>query len=239
MQKIGNNYYLLISLPGMGDLGSAPPVSPADLFEHVEDSPGPRALLEALFLGDDLLQRQAFLAGEVEDLDLIVLTEEQGRDEEPLPGFLTEKSSDQEPLQIELDSLWQNYYRYMEQVARQYDCGFLAGWVGYEVAMRNALVAARAKALNLDPHEYIVAADLADTDEDFTSLISQWSGAPDPLAGLKVLDKARWEWLGEHDAWFSFLNDELAVYGAKLILLRRWQRLSEKQPVASNAASDN
>ena len=103
----------------------------------------------------------------------------------------------------------------------------------------NALAGARAKALGLEGHDYMIATDLAGEENDFTSLISEWSAAPDPLAGLRVLDTARWRWLCDNEQWFSFLNDEIAVYGAKLMLLRRWQRLNEKQPAPAHAAPDN
>jgi len=57
-------------------------------------------------------------------------------------------------------------------------------------------------------------------------VIAEWTAAPDPLAGQRVLDQARWSWLKEHDAWFSFGGDELAVYAAKLMLIDRWHRVA-------------
>ena len=112
-------------------------------------------------------------------------------------------------------------------MARRHGSVFLADWVGYEVALRNALAAARAKRLGLDENDYLVATDLAATDEDFTTLLSEWTAASTPLAGLRVLIAARWAWLAEHDAWFSFSDDELAAYAAKLMLLHQWRRLAE------------
>ncbi|MCJ7542993.1 MAG: hypothetical protein MUP47_00235, partial [Phycisphaerae bacterium] len=103
---------------------------------------------------------------------------------------------------------------------------FLAQWVGYEVALRNALAAARAQALGLEAADYLVATDLGQADGDLSAVVGEWAAAPNPLAGLRVLDAARWDWLAWHDAWFSFQDDELIAYAAKLVLLDRWQRLT-------------
>ena len=65
----GVNHYYITALPALGELGSMPPLRPSQLLEHVTDCPGPRALIEALFLFDDLLQREAFLAGEIEEVN--------------------------------------------------------------------------------------------------------------------------------------------------------------------------
>jgi len=37
---------------------------------------------------------------------------------------------------------------------------------------------------------------------------------------------ARWAWLADNDAWFSFRDDELAVYAARLMLLHQWKRIT-------------
>jgi len=222
----GRNYFLVTALPGLEDLGSAPPLSLPGLLEHVDDAPAPHALIEALVLADDLLQRQAFLAGEIEQIAPAVLTGGQATDEEPLPAFLATPENEG-PLRAVGDVVWEQYYRHVADVARRRGSKFLAAWGAHEVALRNALAKARAEALGLEPADYLVAADLADRDADFDTLIHDWSSARDPLEGLKVLDRARWQWLGDHDGWFTFADDELVAYAAKLMLLCRWHRLTQ------------
>jgi len=78
----GDNYYLLTFLPGLGDLGSAPPLTPAELLEQAQGLAGAELLLKTIFLSDDLLQRQAYLAGEIKDLVPTVLTKPQAADED-------------------------------------------------------------------------------------------------------------------------------------------------------------
>ena len=62
----GQNYYLLTALPALGELGSEPPITPQAMLEMLEPAPRARAMVEAIFLSDDLQLRQAVLAGEVE-----------------------------------------------------------------------------------------------------------------------------------------------------------------------------
>jgi len=232
------NYYLITALPTLGEPPSAPPLGPIDLLEHLRDSVGPSRLVETIFLGDDLLQREAYLAGEIKQVSPAVLTVGQIQDDEPLPVYLV-GGEEESPTRIAADVVWAAYFRHAADVARQQGSGFLAAWIRYEVALRNALAEARAKALNLEPADYLVAVELTDDEEDFTALVGEWAAAADPLAGMKVLDEARWEWLTAHDAWFSFADDELAAYAAKLMLLIRWNRLTASDAEDAQARGEN
>ncbi|MHC4440987.1 MAG: DUF2764 family protein [Planctomycetota bacterium] len=222
----GANHYYITALPALDELGSKPPLQPAQLLEHVTECLGPRRLIETLFLLDDLLQREAFLAGEIREVSPVVLTPSQARNEDSLPAYLV---ADKEEVSgvLQVDDLWDTYFRHAGDVARQHGSLFLAEWVGHEVALRNSLAAARARRLELDKSHYLIAVDLADNDQDFTALLSEWTAAPTPLEGLRVLIKARWAWLAQHDAWFTFGDDELAAYAAKLMLLHQWRRFHE------------
>jgi len=230
----GANYYILAALPALGEFGSDPPLSPAALLAMMDADPSPRALVEAILLGDDLHQRQAFVAGETQDVVPAVLRIEQVRDAAPLPGFLIAESPESPP-HAPTDAVWAAYYRHAAGVAAQGDSQFLADWIAREVALRNALVEARARALELESQPYLVAPELGDPHADFTAVLNQWASAPTPLAGLQVLDRDRWEWLATHDAWFSFDDDELAAYAAKLMLLHRWHRLETAAAAPADA----
>ncbi|MFA4835873.1 MAG: DUF2764 family protein [Dehalococcoidia bacterium] len=238
----GDIYYLLASLPALGDLGSPPPLTPAQFLERIAGAGGNRTLVEAIFLSDDLLQWQAFHSKEKDQMDFAVLTPAQTWDEEPFTNYLESLPQKNAPRSVidtliapkeasprpVMDIIWEAYFRYAASVARAQGSEFLASWVQYEVSLKNALAVARAKALNLDPREYEVARDLGGDESGFSSLINEWSVASNPLDGLRALDGSRWKWLNENDAWFTFGDDELAAYAAKLVLLQRWNRLSGK-----------
>ncbi len=83
----------------------------------------------------------------------------------------------------------------------------------------------RARRLGLEVDDHLVAAELGEPAESFATIISERTAAATPLAELKMLIKARQAWLTEHEAWFSFSDDEFAAYAAKLMLLIQYERL--------------
>ncbi len=230
-----SNYYLLSSLPSLVDLSDPPPLTCRDLLEHVSPSAQPEALVKTLFLSDDLLQRDSLLGGEIDEAKPAVLTIAQVSDQEPLPDCLS-GDSDKAPRRIAVDAIWEAYFRYAADVARRLDSAFLARWTAHEVALRNAVAAARAEALGLEASDYLVAVDLS-ADNDLSAVTTEWAAATSPLVGLRTLDTARWRWIAEHDAWFSFGDDEIAAYAAKLMLLVRWERLTEAAHKAGQAVT--
>jgi len=227
------NYYLVTALPTLGDLGSPPPIAPADLVDHLRGARA-RKLVETVLLSDDLLQRDATLAGEVQEPEPAVLLAAQVRDEEPLPPYLAEEEAAEGAGRAgpATDAVWARYFRHAAKVADRHRSPFLQAWVAWEVGLRNALAEARARSLDLDPEPYLVAPDLGDRDIDFSPLVSEWTEAENPLEGLRVLDRARWRWLHAHEAHFSFADDELAAYAARLMLLVRWHRLEQAEKEA-------
>ena len=232
----GRHYFLLASLPHLGEPGAGAPLTGRELLERVVEAGGPRTLIEALLLEDDLVQREALLAGEIDQAEPVVLSVEQLRDEQPLPETLG-AGPDQPPGRVAADAVWAAYFHHAAGVVRRCGCGFLAARVGFEVALRNALAEARAKSLGLDAAEYLVAETLADRDADLTGVLSEWAAAAHPLAGLRVINQARWNWLTEREAWFTFGDDELAAYAAKLMMLHRQRRL-DQAPAPQEAAGE-
>jgi hypothetical protein len=233
MSFVKRNFYLLCALPDLKPLGSVPPISKQELLAVVTESGGPADVVRALILSDDLLQREAVLAGEVEldHADLAVLSLQEANDEQSLPLFL-EPIQEDEPetfrILIAADRTWRRYFHHAARIARMTHTHFLATWVGFEVGLRNAAAKARAEALELDPGHYMVAPELADPKIRFDNILTDWIAAPNPLNGLKVLERARWDWVTEHERWYSFSDDEVAAYTAKLMLLYRWHRTSGK-----------
>jgi hypothetical protein len=231
MRPAHSHFYLLCVLPDLNGLGSKPPVDRKELSSLVFESGGPTDIVQTLLLSDDLHQREAVLAGETDpgDADMSVLSLEQAKAEAPLPDFLIperEEESDSAIRAIAVDPIWQNYFQYASGVARIASSQFLQAWVGFEVGIRNALAKARARALELDPGPYVVAEALGDPESSFENVLGDWMAASNPLEALEILDRARWDWVAEHERWYSFSDDEVAAYAVKLMLLHRWQRIS-------------
>ncbi len=229
----GRNYYLLSFLPGLDDLGSAPPMSPSEMLGCVGESDQTlKELLEILFLSDDIMQYQAVQAGEIEEPVTTVLTSMQINGQEPLPEWLLVESHESRST---YDRGWENFFYFADRLARRSGSVFLQRWVAFEVSLRNALVEARAKALNLEATEYVIAADLTG-DVDLTAIINEWTAAANPMQGLRVLDEARWNWIAQNERYFSFDNDELLAWATRLMLLQRWHRLGAKGQAAPAGA---
>jgi hypothetical protein len=218
-------YYFLTSLPSVPALGEAPPIGLADFYDRTGDLPEVKQVVAAVLLEHDLLRRQSVLSGELEHSHPLILTVAQGGGEDPLPEYLQAEVSETTRT-IGDDATWEAYFRHVADVAARTGCEFLRQWVGFEVSLRNALVAARAKALDLMVEEYYVAADLADAGADTEAILAAWSAAADPLSAMKALDRGRWDWLASHGGWFSFRIDEAAAYARGLVLLHRWQELT-------------
>lgn len=221
-----DNYAALAALPALDAPPAAPPLLLAELMERIPTG-RPLDLARCILLGDDLLLREAVLSGEVEAAEPAVLTPEQLAGTAPLPDPLADPSATaMEPTvpTLPADVTWSAYFRYAADLAVRRRSRFLLAWVRAEVSLRNALATVRARALGLDPSLYRVASELEEGSPDTDAAVAGWSAAADPLEGMRVLLAARWRWVELHEPWFSFDDDELAAYAAKLVLLHRWRR---------------
>jgi len=229
MNSFNRHDYLLSVLPGLEPIGSIPPMSKGELLEHVYSSNGPVGTVEMLLLYDDLGQYQALTAEEItpEQTDFAVLNMEKAENEPVLPAFLLaeEVAHEQENERKSIDEVWSRFFSYASIVAKRNRSIFLKSWIVFEVGLRNAIVNARCQRLGLDSSAYLVVPELSDKNFDYSSVLSAWSSARNPLEALEVLDKARWDWLEENGRWYSCSSAEIEVYAAKLILLHHWRRI--------------
>jgi len=230
---VKHHFYILCYLPGIKTFHDPPPVSSQELLSVVTESGGPLEIVQLLLLNNDLLQREAVLAGEIEpdDADPAVLSLEQSKGKEPLPDFLISGQVDKNESvnnRFAGDPVWRNYFHYVAEIAENTRSQFLKTWVEFEVGLRNAMAKARAKALKLDPKPYLVAPELENPGLSFENILADWIAASNPLEATEVLDRARWDRLTELERWYSFSSDEIASFTAKLIILKRWWRIIGK-----------
>jgi len=218
----GANYYLLTSLPPLEEPGTPPPLSAAELRARAAHS-NAAPLVDVILLADDLRQRQALLAGEISDVHGAVLTSGQMAGDEPLPPPLAFAEAPPPP-RLADDLVWEAYWRHAAHVARRRHSRFLSGWVRAEVALRNRLAAARARALGESVEGREVALELGGTDGVVEDGVAAWMGADNPLTGWRSLLMTRWQWATSEEHRFSFSHDEVAAYAVKLLLLRDWHR---------------
>ena len=232
---IGANVYHVVALPSLCDLGGRPPLSMEQLLLHLADRASALALAKLFALFDDLVQREAFRVGQIDVVHPNLLEPQQVRGEEPLPAYLTMSGP---RAAAGVDDVWEAYFRHAAEVGGRQGCDFLVAWVRFEVALRNALAIERARRLGRETSECVVATDLGDPRDIEADLREQWGAAPTPLAGLEFVTQVRWRWLQEHDAWFTFTDDELAAYAAKLLLLHQWRRVADRKKALLEANTD-
>ena len=224
-----DNYYLLTFLPGLDSVETESPVSPEEFLSSFDESSGLAGVVRTIFISDDLLQRDAFMSGEIKEVSPMVLSPEACRDEQPLPDELLSDPG-ASVRKIAADVVWEIYFTHAAETAEAAKNVFLRNWVGFEVFLRNALVEVRAEALELEPADYFIARDLEESNLDPAAAIAEWKTAvaENPLKAQMVLDRFRWEWLELNEKYFSFADDELAAYGAKLLLVWRWKRIEDE-----------
>lgn len=230
------NYYFITSLPTTPPFGEPPPVSLLDLYERACEESDFGPIVAAVMLEHDLLDRQSILSGESERPDQVVLSAEQVAGQAPLPEYLQAEQQPGKP--VGDDATWEQYYRYVRDLGVRTGCGFLVDWAGFEVGLRNALVVARAKTLELNADEYLVAAEIGQEDGQIEGIVSRWSTAPNPLAAQRVLDEGRWDWLEGHGRYFSFEADEVAAYARAVVLLDRWEHVSRQAQERAQAQAE-
>jgi hypothetical protein len=221
-------YFLTTALPTLGEPGSRPPLTLLELAGWLGDSTA-APLVTLVLLWDDLIQREAFLAGTLADPGPVLLTQGQVQGQEPLPDFLA-RDPEVRHRAVASDGVQAAYFAHVAAEAERRRSIFLAAWVAEEVGLRNAVAAARARALGFSPSHFQVLSGLGRPSGAYDALIAAWEAAPNPLAGHHVLLRARWAWLLEHDAWFSFSTDELVAYAVRLSMLHRWYRMLGDMP---------
>ena len=228
-------YYILSMLPTIVALGAPAPLTSREFLDLFEPDDPLLAEVEALFLGDDLLLRQAAMAGrDCTGHTPAVLSRGQIAGELELPEpLILERADDTMRFVAPEDALWETYYQWLADFAATHHSKFLREWAAFEVGLRNALAAHRAAALNLDVGGYLIAESLGNDAGEYTAILNDLQTGETPLEQKEILDLARWAWLNEHDEWFTFGNDEILAYAARLLLTTRWERINDAADEAS------
>lgn len=215
------NYYLLTSLPVLGEPGAAAPLPASELRARAAQS-NAAPLIDVILLAEDLKLRQSFLAGELSAVAPLVLSSDELTSERPPALLGVDEQSGSSPSAEE--RVWEAYWRYAARIAHRRGSTLLGDWIGVEVALRNALAGARARSLDIEANAPQVAPELGRPEPMIEACIAAWSGAPDPLTALRLILRMRWDWVLREEPAYTFSPDEVAAYALKLTLLQDWRR---------------
>ena len=111
----------------------------------------------------------------------------------------------------------------------------LKQWIIFEVALRNELVKARAARKKIDPAKYLRQPDDPQAQISHVAMAAYRSSSI--LEAEKILDEARWGRLEELSLGHYFDFDYLLIYGLKLTILERWEKIqkADKQALLTAA----
>jgi len=100
----------------------------------------------------------------------------------------------------------------------------LRRWSVFDTALRNELVRIRASRRHSDPFRYLRQDGY--TEPWIAHMATNAHRNPSILDAEKALDQERWRLLDELECGHYFDLDFLLVYGLKLLILERWERIA-------------
>ena len=159
-----------------------------------------------------------------------LFSEEELKDKSLLPFWLRQALEEEEIKRGEggglpFDYVWSTYYQQLAQLAEDTGCGFLGHWLSWDVGLRDALAAYRARNLGVDPEGAKSGMGLGLSEEEFKPVI-------EALVSIKEHDHSRWQDMDRLVAShrldyakrlapsYSFDLDELVCYAVSFVVLR-------------------
>ena len=96
-------------------------------------------------------------------------------------------------------------------------------WIQLDTALRNEIVKSRAGRRHIDPATYLRPDTY--TGPSLAPIVAAAELSPSVLEGEKILEQKRWNMLDEFAIGHYFDLDALIVYGYKLLILYRWEKI--------------
>lgn len=104
--------------------------------------------------------------------------------------------------------------------------GVLKKWRAFDTALRNELVKLRAAHKKEDPEKYL-RPQPGRADLTISHIAISARRNPQLMEAERFLDQQRWQYLEELVFGHYFDLDFLIVYGLKILILERWERIRE------------
>ena len=242
-------YYLLSFLPVLPPLGEKPPLSAEEVFKVIKEEQIEKARVVA-----GIFEFETRLLRAVRDKYLAYSSEEVpdspfGQLSQPVVDtFLKDPSQMGED--VWFTELWINYLIFLKDAGKRIGSELLSLWAEWEMSLRGQLASARIGDLRASAGKEEASANtlsvqgaapgppvrpsgeapIPDVGKwDHGDLIARWRTAQDPMAGERLLDEARMQFIEAGARRYSFGIDELVAYFLKLGLLSRYMRLDREE----------
>jgi len=101
----------------------------------------------------------------------------------------------------------------------------LAQWLSFNTALRNELVKIRASRKKMDPEKYL-RSDGYPESVHAAHIAHNAYRRPSLMEAEKTLDLERWRVLDELAFGHYFDLDALIIYGCRLVMLEKWERIN-------------
>ncbi len=226
---MGKYYFLASVLPVMpAGLGEKLPHPFTEIAGTIQRNiePGDASLVQSVLFSIDVANFEAIH----QDRDVFIeggtLMREEIESKRNLPlfmrSFLDEKDRGIRRPYV-FDVLWERYYAYAYSLAQEMGCRFLIDYLGWEIGLRNQLVALRAKEKREEAEDYILLPHVGGC--DFAALLAHVKSQKTPLMAELALDEERLRQVFhcEGDDPFS-LNTILAVL-ERARIFSRWEKM--------------
>lgn len=222
-------YYLMSFLPPLPPLGEPPPISAGEVLLKIFEQESAKDLKLVAEVFD--FEAQLFRAAYVRLLGHTSVGDTVGAFsiDSQAPPFLVDVFL-KDPQEIGEDAwfteLLEQHLNFMEGVGKNIDSPLLIRWTRWERSLRRQLSEARRRS---ESETHVKAS--VEGEWNHGALIAEWSAASDPLAGERLLDKARMEFIDQESMRYSFTIDELVAYLLKLGLLARHAQMQREEGV--------
>jgi len=120
---------------------------------------------------------------------------------------------------------WETLTRLSPEYLWQQEDETARKFLAFEILLRNELVYLRALRKKVAPEKYIRPDGLSVSSVHHIAVAAQRS--PSPLEAERILDRARWEFLEELNLGHYFDRAFLIIYGLKLLILERWEKVNK------------
>lgn len=233
------NFNLLTTLPALGEPGSRPPLDLEEFLNIISVNERAVRIAKVIFVAEDILRREAASQNGEAQAPMVLTPEEFSAGSLSLPEPVRKRISIEEEWFGEADIEEEDFVKFLNYAfitAEEEQSTFVRELIGFEVALRNALVRYRAKKLDKDPGGHELAREMEARDVDLYYLFTRIEELENPGDQTFLVEQIRWDWVLNNDCWFTFSDDEVAAYGIKLFLLQRWYRMEQDKRISSEIA---